>query len=149
MKLWILLFFLLLMSCTPKAVPSGVYFYMPSGWEPVWEEVDQLNKLMKRSKVSLELDEETGNFEGLFMKHPFSGNFMFERQYAGMVKGIYVKSSLGYLQKERNMPKSILDSMATVNRLYFYGDQRVNPRFTVLEIGLKEGDKLLFLKSNR
>jgi hypothetical protein len=107
-----------------------------------------LEKAINKSKAQLKLNEETGDFEGVMNGIPFSGNFEFGKTSSGFVKGFYISSQLGYLQSKAHEDKDFdkfTSKLANASRLYFYNDNILDAKWSVLEIAVIDDEKLVFI----
>lgn len=108
-----------------------------------------LKKAIGKSKTTLNLNEETGDFEGQMNGIAFSGKMEMGKVSSGFVKGIYVSTQLAFLQSDSHDDHSFDDftgKLANTSRLYFYNDNMIDAKWSVLEINIDGGGKLVFLK---
>lgn len=137
-------------SCAMKnysQMKKGTYYLVDLSDLGAFED-EQIEKAVNKSKVKLELNEETGSFSGIMNSNKFRGQLDLGKVSSGFVKGFYVNTELGYLQTGSSDDKlfgRFTSSLANASRLYFYNDKLIDPRWSVLEISIKEGDKLIFI----
>ncbi|SOE22675.1 hypothetical protein SAMN06298216_3087 [Spirosomataceae bacterium TFI 002] len=108
-----------------------------------------LEKAVNKSKATLLLNEENGDFTGQLNGIAFSGNLELGKTSSGFVKGFYVATQLGYLQSGSHDDKSFdafTSKLANAKRLYFYNNALIDGKWAVLEISIEGDSKMMFLK---
>ncbi len=146
----LLLFLLVLTACSPRLPRQGndAFYRHVSGLQE-----DKLPKELSRSRVTLEVNFETGDFTGKYRKHDFTGKFSIDHVSAGFVKGFFYRV---HLEKLTRLPsgnaeeEAFFEHLSAASRLYLAPDRLPAPTYTFLEIR-KPGNEspLIFVKMFR
>ncbi len=142
----------LLAACShrlPRKSPENTYRLVSE----VSDDLQKLKKAAGRSKVMLEIDFETGRFNGRYKDHDFTGNYTIEHVSAGFVKGFFYRVKLGDLKQPESKnsgEQAFFEKLAAVDRFYVAPDRPANPSYTILELrdATSSGTKLLFIRLN-
>lgn len=143
-----LTFVILLFFLTHMAFGQNKYFLlsennnsMPADWEKA-----------QGGDTWLSFDSETGIFEGSFHRRNFSGVFEVRKVSSGMVKGFFISTQLGFLQRDALLDTEYIamtDFIASVKRFYLYPDVLIDPEWHFMEvISSAENKTLLFVKKH-
>jgi hypothetical protein len=130
--------------------PETYYLVDVEDFDDFSEEV--LVRAVNKSKATLQLNEENGDFTGLLNGIAFSGNLELGKVSSGFVKGFYVSTQLGYLQSGGHDNKSFdafTSKLASAKRLYFYSDTMLDAKWAVLEVSVEGDDKLVFIMKKK
>lgn len=108
----------------------------------VSENVEDLKKDARKSKVQLEMDFETGNFKGKYRETDFQGSYSIEHTSAGFAKGFFYRVSLAGLSKgvsQSTAEDAFFEHLINCKRISVVPDKLANPTYIVLEFS--ENDK--------
>ena len=104
------------------------------------------------SNVWVSFDSETGALEGSYLQKALQGTYNVKKVSAGMVKGFFVSTQLGYLQRDVTMDTEYIaftEFLASAKRFYLYPDVLIDPKWHFIEIiNTDENKTMLFVKKH-
>jgi hypothetical protein len=101
------------------------------------ENAEDLKKEVRKSKVQLEMDFETGDFKGRYIDTDFHGNYIIEHTSAGFAKGFYYRVSLGGLSKGLSTSaeeEAFFEQLIRCKKISVMPDKLANPSYIRIEL---------------
>lgn len=131
----ILLLSLLLLSCSKRRInlTTEPFYKLVSS---VSENTEEIKKDVRKSKVQLEIDFETGNFKGKYRDTDFQGSYTIEHTSAGFAKGFFYRVSLAGLSKgvsDSAEEEAFFEHLINCKRISLVPDKLTYPNYIVLE----------------
>jgi hypothetical protein len=113
------------------------------------EDLAELKKQWKKSKIGIEIDFKTGEFKGFYKKTAFSGKYDIQKVTSGFVKGFNYKVELAYLTKDGSENAKLdefVEKLAKCERIFVTPDKLIDSQFVTAEFKFsEETNKLMFV----
>jgi hypothetical protein len=147
MKIHVLLILLTLVACKPQkpmqiSLPKNVYRLVKT----TPEDLEDLKKVIVKSKTSMEIDFDSGEFTGLFEKIKFNGKYKINRVSAGISKGFNYELELEALQTDATTTKSqekFFEHIVNASTIFVGPNKLYKPEY--MEMRVKSGEEIIKL----